>query len=182
MQKTNFENDVRKAVSSYGKFITVNEKSGMFFIYKKPTQYSGCVYWIHVDIKDVSRLKSEYGNVTGFNIMPYQITRDVVNRAVPSNPDLHKFCEQPDGFCDFDVESGNFHVKTNDINLQIVLTERNSSPLWNGEVHLFNDQSIIKTHYYFPRIDDLYDVPETDDLTVLIGKVLKEIGVISDED
>ncbi len=140
-------------------------------------QYSGEIYWHHWSFSEeiIKKLNDKYIGVTGFNIMPYRITKSIVVKAVDSGEkdenikrSFKEKIKSNKEYCDFDKNSGNFH-KLPDRECQIVLTEGSSGPGWKGEVPLIDDDIIgkvsfdekyeirrkkIKENYYFPGIDD----------------------------
>lgn len=158
-------------------------------------QYSSTLYWYHVDFspeeKEKIRNNKNYREVTGFNVMPYTITKTVVAKAVDSKkkdckPCFNEIIKNKPKYCDYDPETGNFHKKI-DFSFQIVLTKEKSNPKWkNSRFNRkgFNEnqtwefrKELINTQFYFPRIDNSDERFEKIKLKELIEQVINEIGI-----
>ena len=153
--------------------------SGIFIGPPKMTsgidQYSGVIFWYKWTFSPeiINALSERYIDITGIHIMPYRITKDVVKAAklkgkivkskkgkiVESKKVGEFFNEailQNPEYCDFDSQSGNFHMKPNG-KYQVVLV-CGRGPGWKERKPIDESENIddrlkkIKDNYYFPHI------------------------------
>ncbi len=167
-EREEFYGVVEKAIENYAGVLKINKNCGKV---GEDVQYYNCIYWRHINIISEKKKKEVYSNVTGMNIMPYSITREIVEKADSNvGKSFKEEIKKDENYCDYDDNktSGNFHKKP-DGNMQIVLTEGTLGP---GKSDSFPENP---KPYYFPPIDNPKDIFTTDDLKSEIERVLKEI-------
>ncbi len=172
MNKKEFQETISKVLEKDPRLSNIENRYGR-------RQYEG-IYWIHADFADNVKMKEGYEKVVGINIMPYRITNAIIKTANPSDPAMHPFKDQKEGFCDLDLISGNFHVKKdpNDISMQIVLTVKNTKGLGPGfdSAKPINKLSCIRTNYFFPPIKSRSkDIVDEKGLISTLDSLLKKI-------
>lgn len=137
------------------------------------------IYWIRLNLKESNKLKDDYKGATAIHIMPYCITAEDVKKAEEKyikGGEKCFYCRGP-LFVDYDPDSGNFHkkikyedYKVDDIYPQIVLVYKDGKkpfgPGWRKKLirpsgwfdfswfEKENRLDAIKTHWYFPPIDE----------------------------
>ena len=185
--------DIKKVIKEFQKAVDkAKEKfegSGIFadFSKRKPGQgqYSGVIFWYKWAFSSdiIDKLKERNIDIKGINIMPYRITKAVVEKAANKDADnAKKFNEEiipnPE-YCDYDPKSGNFHMKPNG-QYQVVLVG-GLGPGWKGGKSIIESENIddrlkkIKVEHYFPRIDS---EDNTESIAKLVENALQALADI----
>ena len=99
------------------------------------SQYTGFIFWVRLPLREPVEYKGKTvkKTVKGIHLMPYRITQNDVNNAVPKDKAGfgYKVYEDP-GYVDYDKGSGNYH-KLPEGRYQAVLYVEGTSPLGPGK-------------------------------------------------
>lgn len=185
--------DIKKVIEEFQKAVDkAKEKfegSGIFADFPQKTghgQYSGVIFWYKWAFSSdiIDKLKERNIDIKGINIMPYRITKAVVEKAANKDADnAKKFNEEiipnPE-YCDYDPTTGNFHMKPNG-KYQVVLVG-GGGPGWKGGKSIIESENIddrlkkIKDNYYFPRITSNADTDES--IESLVENALQALAAV----
>ena len=145
-------------------------------------QYNKVVYWYRVLFK--KSFKHDHKKIIGFNIMPYQITRqDIIRAQVKSRA----FNKKNKRYVDYDPVSGNFHKHIYN-GIQIALLDEKSDKVYGVglpsnktkfdlKTKNYYANSLKKDKMYYPNIDDK-NKNNLDNLEDSIYKVLEDLKVV----
>ena len=156
------------------------------------SQYKGVVFWYSIMFKEEIEIIHNNKKIVGINIMPYQITREDIQKAKLKSTDFNK---TPKEYVDFDSISGNFHKHIYN-GIQITLLDSDTKGdygigLFDNKDELINlyetDNKDKKNEYadkvkqsnvLYPNIDDNKTKINYDNLKEAVYKILEELGVI----
>ena len=156
------------------------------------SQYKGVVFWYSIMFKEEIEIIHNNKKIVGINIMPYQITREDIQKAKLKSTDFNK---TPNEYVDFDSISGNFHKHIYN-GIQITLLDSYTKGDYgiglfdnkNNLVNIFESDNRDKKNEYadkvkqanvlYPNIDDNKNKINYDNLKEAVYKILEELGII----
>lgn len=167
------------------------EKNEIHQINDKRFQYYSVIYWYDVIFKEDYYKEYNGKIISGFHIMPFQITKDVIMNAKKKDTEI--FNKAKKNYIDFDCKTYNFH-KFPDNNYQIVLIDHEWSKQSNhhngpGRPIRLKDDSyfdnnidklideIEKSEMYFPNISDNRNIKNSNELRKLVKEVIDKLKI-----
>ena len=156
------------------------------------SQYKGVVFWYSIMFRNDINVERNGKRIVGINIMPYQITREDIQKAKLKSTDFNK---TPNEYVDFDSISGNFHKHIyNGIQITLLASDTKGDygiGLFDNKDELINlyetDNKDKKNEYadkvkqanvLYPNIDDNKTKINYDNLKEAVYKILEELKVI----
>lgn len=153
------------------------------------SQYEDVVYWYRVMFSDSFEKNNK--KIIGFHIMPYQITREDINKAVAQKNNIKNFnnlIKEDKSYVDYDNTSGNFH-KVIENRIQIAFIDKNTVGHYgvgvpSKKINFTKNQRekyadrLKNDKVYYPNIDDNTTNITFDNLEKEIINALKYVGII----